>query len=68
MGHTPPSPGPGDTEEAFLLIQHAVVSGVGRGTLSLSLNSTHPPGKPSRAPGSNFLMYLFKPCLIPERI
>lgn len=56
-----------DTEEAFLLIRHEVVR-VWVGALSFSVNSTHPPGKPSPAPGSNFLMYLFKPCLIPERI
>lgn len=42
--------------------------GAGRGTFSLGVSGTHPLGKPSPASGSNFLMYLCKPCLIPERI
>lgn len=54
------------TEEAFLLIQHEVRE---RRAPSLSPRYQHPPlGKPSPAPASNFLMYLFKPCLIPERL
>lgn len=41
----------------------------GRGAFSLvALRAPTPQGKPSPALGSNFLMYLFKPCLIPERI
>lgn len=40
-----------------------------REAFSLLLCSQHPPsGRPSPAPASKFLMYLFKPCLIPQRI